>query len=37
LGLSIVDTLVSGHGGSVDFDTSPTAGTTVTVRIPAHP
>jgi two-component system OmpR family sensor kinase len=37
LGLSIVDTLVSAHGGSIDFDTSPTAGTTVTVRIPAAP
>lgn len=37
LGLSIVDTLVSAHGGSIDFDTSPTAGTTVTVRIPVHP
>jgi two-component system OmpR family sensor kinase len=35
LGLSIVDTLVGGHGGSIDFDTSPAAGTTVTVRLPA--
>jgi two-component system OmpR family sensor kinase len=37
LGLSIVDTLVSGHGGSIDFDTSPSAGTTVTVRLPPAP
>jgi two-component system OmpR family sensor kinase len=37
LGLSIVDTLVSAHGGTIDFDTSPSAGTTVTVRIPAAP
>jgi two-component system OmpR family sensor kinase len=35
LGLAIVDTLVSGHGGSIDFDTSPAAGTTVTVTLPA--
>jgi two-component system OmpR family sensor kinase len=35
LGLAIVDTLVSGHGGSIDFDTSPAAGTTVTVSLPA--
>jgi two-component system OmpR family sensor kinase len=34
LGLSIVDTLVSAHGGSIDFDTSPSSGTTVTVRFP---
>ena len=37
LGLAIVDTLVSGHRGSIDFDTSPDAGTTVTVRLPAAP
>jgi two-component system OmpR family sensor kinase len=35
LGLAIVDTLVGGHGGAIDFDTSPEAGTTVTVRLPA--
>ncbi|WP_051581760.1 HAMP domain-containing sensor histidine kinase [Pseudonocardia acaciae] len=35
LGLSIVDTLVSGHGGTIDFDTTPEAGTRVTVRLPA--
>ena len=35
LGLAIVDTLVSGHGGSIDLDTSPDAGTTVTVTLPA--
>ena len=37
LGLAIVDTLVSGHGGTIDFDTSPAAGTTVTVSLPAAP
>jgi two-component system OmpR family sensor kinase len=37
LGLAIVDTLVSGHGGSIDFDTAPEAGTRVTVRLPAAP
>jgi len=37
LGLSIVDTLVDAHHGGIDFDTSPSAGTTVTVRLPAAP
>jgi two-component system OmpR family sensor kinase len=37
LGLAIVDTLVGAHGGGIDFDTSPDAGTTVTVRLPAAP
>ncbi len=35
LGLPIVDALVAGHGGDIRFDTSPMAGTTVTVRLPA--
>lgn len=34
LGLSIVDTLVHKHGGRIDFDTSPAAGTTVTICLP---
>lgn len=34
LGLSIVDTLVSAHGGTIDFDTSPSTGTRVIVRLP---
>ena len=35
LGLSIVQALVEGHGGRVDLDTSPGAGVTVVVRLPA--
>jgi two-component system OmpR family sensor kinase len=35
LGLSIVDALVSGHDGTIDFDTAPETGTRVTVRLPA--
>jgi two-component system OmpR family sensor kinase len=34
LGLSIVDSLVAAHGGSVQLDTTPGEGTTVTVRLP---
>ncbi|HEY1967081.1 MAG TPA: HAMP domain-containing sensor histidine kinase [Pseudonocardia sp.] len=34
LGLSIVDSVVSAHGGTIDFDTSPESGTVVTVRLP---
>lgn len=35
LGLSIVDALVSQHDGSVSIDSTPGAGTTVTVTLPA--
>lgn len=35
LGLSIVDELVRAHGGTVDLDTTPGAGATFTVRLPA--
>jgi signal transduction histidine kinase len=34
LGLSIVDSLAAAHGGSVQLDTAPGQGTTVTVRLP---
>jgi two-component system OmpR family sensor kinase len=37
LGLSIVQVLVTDHGGRVSFDSDPDAGTTVTVRLPAAP
>ena len=37
LGLSIVQALVTDHGGQVSFDSDPAAGTTVTVRLPAAP
>jgi two-component system OmpR family sensor kinase len=37
LGLSIVQVLVTEHGGRVSFDSDPAAGTTVTVRLPAAP
>lgn len=37
LGLSIVAALVAAHGGTVDLDTAPGRGTTVTVRLPAVP
>ena len=35
LGLSVVRRIVSRHGGSVDLDSAPGAGTTVQVRLPA--
>ena len=35
LGLSIVQALVTEHGGQVTFDSDPAAGSTVTVRLPA--
>jgi signal transduction histidine kinase len=34
LGLAIVDSLAAAHGGSVQLDTAPGQGTTVTVRLP---
>lgn len=34
LGLSVVDAIVSDHHGSLDIDSSPGHGTTVTVRLP---
>ena len=34
LGLSIVDSLAAAHGGTVQLDTAPGRGTTVTVRLP---
>jgi Na+/proline symporter/signal transduction histidine kinase len=37
LGLAIVRKIVQEHGGSVSLVTAPQRGTTVTVRIPAHP
>jgi two-component system OmpR family sensor kinase len=37
LGLSIVHALLATHGGRVAFDSSPAAGTTVTIRLPAAP
>ena len=37
LGLSIVQALVSDHGGAVSFESDVAAGTTVTVRLPAAP
>jgi two-component system OmpR family sensor kinase len=37
LGLSIVHALLATHGGRVGFESSPTAGTTVTIRLPAAP
>jgi two-component system OmpR family sensor kinase len=36
LGLSIVAAVVSGHGGTISLATSPAAGTTVTVVLPAE-
>jgi signal transduction histidine kinase len=36
LGLSISHTIVRDHGGSIDIDSTPGAGTTVTVVLPAH-
>jgi two-component system OmpR family sensor kinase len=37
LGLAIVASLVHAHGGSVRFDSSPAAGSTVTVTLPLEP
>ena len=37
LGLSIVQALVTEHGGRVAFESDPAAGSTVTVRLPAAP
>jgi two-component system OmpR family sensor kinase len=37
LGLSIVQAIVEAHGGSLELDSDPGAGTTVTVRIPLAP
>jgi two-component system OmpR family sensor kinase len=37
LGLSIVQALAAQHGGGVTFETSPAAGSTVTIRLPAAP
>jgi two-component system OmpR family sensor kinase len=37
LGMSIVEALVAGHGGRVEFDSTVEHGTTVTVRLPAAP
>ncbi len=36
LGLSIVHGIVQGNGGSIDLDSSPETGTTVTVLLPLH-
>lgn len=37
LGLSIVEAIVHAHGGTVELDSSPGAGTTVRVSLPASP
>ena len=37
LGLAITKAIVDGHGGGVDVESAPAAGTTVTVRLPRHP
>jgi two-component system OmpR family sensor kinase len=37
LGLSIVQTLLAGHRGRVNFESSPADGTTVTIHLPAAP
>ncbi len=34
LGLSVVDAIVAGHGGTIDIDSEPGRGTTVTVVLP---
>jgi polar amino acid transport system substrate-binding protein len=36
LGLSVSATIVKEHGGSLDFDSSPGSGTTVTLRLPCY-
>ena len=36
-GLAITKAIVDGHGGGVDVESAPAAGTTVTVRLPRHP
>ncbi|HHQ48443.1 MAG TPA: hypothetical protein ENK19_06110, partial [Acidobacteria bacterium] len=37
LGLAIAYTVVDDHDGSIEIDSEPGRGTTVTVRLPAHP
>ncbi len=37
LGLSVVHGIVTAHGGSIDFDTGPAAGTRFDVRLPTPP
>jgi two-component system OmpR family sensor kinase len=37
LGLSIVDSVVQAHGGSVSLDSDPASGTTVRVELPSSP
>jgi signal transduction histidine kinase len=36
LGLTIVRTIVSGHGGELSLESRQDEGTTVTVRLPRH-
>lgn len=36
LGLSVVHGIVTGHGGTISFDSTPRSGTAVTVRLPLH-
>jgi signal transduction histidine kinase len=36
LGLTVVDTIVAAHGGSIDIASTPGKGTTVTVVLPVH-
>ena len=37
LGLSIVEAIVSAHGGRAEVSSTPGAGTTVTIHLPARP
>jgi signal transduction histidine kinase len=37
LGLALVRRIVEGHGGSIDLDTAPGRGTTVSIRLPLRP